>query len=498
MRQFKFDPSRGWKKNEEFMPPPAHTNQILPFNWGWHQNPQLTMEVNQLTGETTLVHNESTRKSRVDYVPAGVVSVPQSSPYEIPQDRGVREVIAKLTEALNERPVWTRRALGNRIGHEKLPVSILKALHHVVYQFKGGPFRDAVIKYGIDPRTDKKYRNYQTVFFQIYEEEGKGSLKQWKDVRTNVPLSKNFIREDPTTHIFDGKTLALDGKIWQLCDITDPLLVRLIKTSTLRDEYEPKSDGYFSNGAWAKIHAIMRIKLIAIRANATLTESDLEDAINVPDVHDDNRKESRYINVPVPDIRMTGSEAPRVVEDEVNSGIIRPTGIRKRRKLRYMRISQNLAKKRSYVSQKPIPAQSRPGVRNQSKKMPQGNQETRSQEQIVPTDGHNAERAATGINSSRAEQRESTSAEYLTAEENADHTREGIVGIEGYVEEDEGEDDEREFEDEDSENRESDEDSGDEGVGNDEDGLEDREDLEGDFDEEEYDSEATDVVDFTT
>ena len=469
------------------MPPPAHTNQTLPFNWGWHQNPQLSMEVNQVTGETTLIHSAAVRKSKVDYVPADILSVPQSSPYEIPEDPGVRAVVAKLTEALNERPVWTRRALGNRIGHEKLPVSILKALHHVVYQFKGGPFRDAVIKYGIDPRTDKKYRNYQTVVFQIYDEEGKGFLKQWKDVRTNVPLSKNVVREDPTTHIFDGKTLALDGKIWQLCDITDPLLVRLINTSTLRDEYEPKSDGYFSNGAWAKIHAIMRTKLIAIRAHATLTDSDLEDAINVPDVHNDNRKESRYISVPVPDIRLAGTAAVQMVEDGEDSGIILPTGVRRRGKLRYMRISENLAKKkkRSYVRTKPIPQQSRPGWRRQGKKIPPVKQGMESQEQM-PTDTRHVESADTSLNSNRAKQQESASVEYPTAEENADHARGNIEGIEADLEEDEDEEgdveDVEDVEDGDSQDGESDEDSGeDSGDEREDDDEEGREDLEGDF-----------------
>lgn len=500
MRQFKFDPSKGWNLNEEFLPPPAYTSHTLPFNWGYHQNPSLSLEVNHVTGETTLAHNESMIKARVDYVPADVESVPQSSPYDLPDDRGSREVIVKLREALKERPIWTRRALGNQINQKKLPVKITQVLHHVAYQFKGGPFRDAVIKYGVDPRTDKKYRQYQTVFFKIYEEASEGSL--WKDVRTNIPLSKNSARQDTTTHIFDGQRMALDGKIWQLCDITDPLLRRLIDNATLRTEYESKSDGYFSNGSWAKIREIMRIKLVAIRAHFTFADTDFEEALKVPDVHGDNKKESHRIPVPVPKITSGESETLRLENGE-NAGLVRNRKcVRKlKTKSRDNRIDQGIIKteKRIYRRIKPIPPQSLPGTRQKAKHDSQYGDKTTSQGQINENSVQNVEVAAT-IYNGQAEQRESNSPEYLTAEETADL---------GDVEEDMEDEDETEeggLEDDDSDGRDLDEESeegelcsGDEDEDDDEDG-EDGEDGEAGpgmvFDEDEYDS-ATNVLDFS-
>ena len=59
------------------------------------------------------------------------------------------------------------------------------------------------------------YRQYQSLFFQFEVD------------------SRKKIR-DAKSHIFDGHTLVKDGRCFQLCDITDPLLRSLIDRPKIR------------------------------------------------------------------------------------------------------------------------------------------------------------------------------------------------------------------------------------------------------------------------
>lgn len=312
LRQFKFNPDRGWKPNEEFLPPPLLTNHVLPFNWGWHQNPHIIQTVNQATGEAALLNRSVSRKFQIEYLSNDAEDTPKVPPLPVPNDPELLSLIGSLNAALEERPLWTRRALSNRVGNSPYLYLLKHALQHVGYQFKGGPFRDAVIKFGVDPRSDPKYRKYQTVFFKLYEEEEKGPFRKWHDNRSTY-LSKRTKLVDLTTHLFDGKSLTLDGKIWQFCDITDPYLAQLVKNSPVCKDFNSAGSGYFYNGSWAKIRAVMKLKLTAIRLGKTIDDEDFEKTIHrVPDIVEDNQRASSRISVPVPDIKLTAAERQKL------------------------------------------------------------------------------------------------------------------------------------------------------------------------------------------
>lgn len=255
------------------------------------------------------------RKFQIEYLGHDAEDTPQGPPIDIPNDPELRSLIVSLNEALEERPVWTRRALSNRVGNSPYLYLLKSALQYVGYQFKGGPFRDAVIKFGVDPRSDPKYRMYQTVFFKLYEEEEKGPFRKWQDNRSNY-LSKRTKLVDLTTHLFDGKSLTLDGKIWQFCDITDPYLAQLVQNSPVCNDFNSAGSGYFYNGAWAKIRAVMKLKLAAIRLGKTIEDEEFEKVIHrVPDIVEDNKRNSNRISVPVPNIKLTDAERQKLEEN---------------------------------------------------------------------------------------------------------------------------------------------------------------------------------------
>lgn len=299
VKKFKLDPSRGVKQNVELIPPPSLTDHPLPFNWGYHQNSAIRIKTDEKTGEKILVNQSAPEKVNTLYISHNVKTVPQAAPKAPPQEPVLRSLVAELLKALDERPIWTRRAILNHIGSVPGLYLLKPAIQYVGYQFRGGPWRDAVIKYGIDPRTDPKYRFYQTLFFKIFDETEKVPGQPWHDIRSEYTRKAHQDASSRVSHIFDGKTISLDGKIWQICDVNDPLVKRIVATDAVRVTCDIDSDGWWCNGTFAKIKAVMRAKISAIRIGRELTEEEFEPTLAFPDVIKDKKKPS----APMPDWR---------------------------------------------------------------------------------------------------------------------------------------------------------------------------------------------------
>jgi general transcription factor 3C polypeptide 5 (transcription factor C subunit 1) len=314
LKTFKLDPSRGPKPNEQLIPPPVMTDHPLPFNWGYHQNPTIKTSIDPTTGAKTLTNTSAPAKLGTLYISHTVASVPTQAPPVPTEDIFLLNLVTSLREALNERPIWTRRALSNRLRDHPSLYLLKPAIQYIGYQFRGGPWRDAIIRYGVDPRSDPKYRYYQTLFFKIFDESERVPGAPWTDIRSEYTrrldktISVDGEKEgvDVESHLFDGRKLCLDGKVWQVCDITDPLIQRICATSTLREKCDLESDGWYCNGTWAKIKAVMRTKITAIRAGKTVPDSAFSATLATPDIV--TGKGMTKISVPVPDLRKYGVE----------------------------------------------------------------------------------------------------------------------------------------------------------------------------------------------
>lgn len=172
--------------------------------------------------------------------------------------------IEELQKLLETRPLVTKRVALNAMP----PVSdsiFKEATQFVGYSFKAGPWRDSLIKYGVDPRKDPKYRFYQTMTFQSDREAFKLAPESAKvgDGNHNTLWARTLRhrRADPTTHIFDGKNITANGKTWQVCDITDPLVHDIFHTENIRRECDVYQWGWYHNGTVAKGRAIMKDKM---------------------------------------------------------------------------------------------------------------------------------------------------------------------------------------------------------------------------------------------
>lgn len=175
----------------------------------------------------------------------------------------------------------------NRVANQEYVYIIKQAFQYVGYMFRSGPWRDAIVKFGIDPRSDPKYRIYQTMMFQIFTRDPDGAgHKRWEDERTRFAKSMRGKEQNKNSHLFDGKTAHMDGKVWQVCDITDPLLKSLLSTIHLREECDIRSDGWYQNGTWAKAKIIMKAKLAKIMEGGTPSDLDYTKLLEIPDVID--------------------------------------------------------------------------------------------------------------------------------------------------------------------------------------------------------------------
>ena len=198
-------------------------------------------------GNLTIVNSQKARKVWTQIVQPDIPHVPMGpASGVIPLDTidpKAQRFVEQISDVLERRPIWTRRALGNQLNGSDWTRWNKTVLQYVSYMFRSGPWRDCIVKFGVDPRSDPKYRIYQSIMYQ-FDGEGKhvkrmrsaanngrrGGARTWAKVKvTKTSPLKN------KSHIFDGKQVGTDGKIWQVCDITDPLLQSILSTPNVRE-----------------------------------------------------------------------------------------------------------------------------------------------------------------------------------------------------------------------------------------------------------------------
>ena len=276
----------------------------LPFIYQYSQNPYVRTTEDGETINVTAVKVIGYFVGAEEPAPTG----PQTQPnMNNPQ---VVRILAEIKKLFEERPIWTRRSLMNRLGSKISTWNELRRhLNYVAYQFKGGPWRDAVIPYGLDPRTSPDYRQYQTVMFKLQRLGDRRPGQSWHSARREEHRSQNEIKADSAdSHLFDGQNYSGDAKLWQVCDITDPLLRKLLDDAKVRANWDIVS-GWYHGGLWAKIKGIMKTKLVAIKFNRKLQDSDFTATLRVADASPvRNPANPHGWHLPLPNLNLTQGE----------------------------------------------------------------------------------------------------------------------------------------------------------------------------------------------
>jgi general transcription factor 3C polypeptide 5 (transcription factor C subunit 1) len=182
-----------------------------------------------------------------------------------------------------QRPIWTRRALLNQFPDDAPFYAARYLIAYVAYAIRSGPWRDTFCKFGVDPRTDRSYRKYQSVLIQLVP-------RDRDKTDANEEYARSWARsKDKTSHIFTGQhAIPPDGKIWQLCDLADPFLRSLVDVPDIyiRPQCETRYFGWYNNGTIAKIRVILKAKVDALSSGESVDETALAKFSNLPDCWD--------------------------------------------------------------------------------------------------------------------------------------------------------------------------------------------------------------------
>ena len=135
-------------------------------------------------------------------------------------DPSMQKVIYELRQLFQERPIMTRRFVLNRLGRD-IFYDLRFASQYCGYAILSGPWRDTMVRFGLDPRQDPEMRKFQTLTVKL-------AFGGEKEKDNKEQTERHFGRVETGTHkeshIFDGKTIVPDGSVWQMCDIVDPQL----------------------------------------------------------------------------------------------------------------------------------------------------------------------------------------------------------------------------------------------------------------------------------
>jgi general transcription factor 3C polypeptide 5 (transcription factor C subunit 1) len=265
IKKFKLDGVVGLPKTQDVGPPPFFSIIQQPYNYSFRQNAYVKL-VTDDSGAVTTVNITAPAKNVKHYLDPDDPNVPLGPPAELTPEESLdprmQEWIANLRAELEKRPLMQRRVYGN-IFEGQNDLELKRASGYCGYTFASGPFKDVLIKFGVDPRSDPKYRIYQAVGFQIAPEaqsaaDDPGSYMRKRRGKREFYGSRKWV---PNTHIFDGTKLYRDGKIWQVCDITDPFLTNLLETAELRTSCDMTFSGWYGNGTWSVLRIVMKDKI---------------------------------------------------------------------------------------------------------------------------------------------------------------------------------------------------------------------------------------------
>lgn len=210
------------------------------------------------------------RKTQTATAEMECLSLPR--PENLPEkpEHYIQLAIDALNKAFENRPIISMRAFNvTHPGHSH--VFLGAAIPYVGHKIKSGPWADTIVKYGVDPRNDPVMRRYQTMNIST-----RGIA--------NAAIPGANVAEGSKAHIFDGSHVGLGTSVFQLCDLTDPNLQKLVQTSDIRTECETEVLGWFHNATLAKIRRILRDKLIRLAESADmLKDEEYEMFLGVPE-----------------------------------------------------------------------------------------------------------------------------------------------------------------------------------------------------------------------
>lgn len=264
----------------ELPAPPRLSSIPLPFNYQYKKNAATVMKEGKLTTRNKHIKLHSIIIKWNDEIPIKPSRQLLNQLELFQKDKAnvfsadVLQTLDYITKLFNDKPIWIRKHI-EAILPVHLKQCLKYALPQVAYTFTKGPWRQAYIKFGVDPKSSSDYAKYQTENFRVP-----------KFVQS-VP--KGFISEVPNgvsrIFKFDGEELP-SSLLFQLENLTDSLVVELLKKGTFREECD-FYDGWYDSLTMAKLRRLMRYKLRTLVEGGRLDETRVDYIINKLQIQDE-------------------------------------------------------------------------------------------------------------------------------------------------------------------------------------------------------------------
>jgi general transcription factor 3C polypeptide 5 (transcription factor C subunit 1) len=204
----------------------------------------------------------------------------------------LQTLVAEIKDLLKERPIITRHMLYNKLGWDKR-TRLRQAAVYCGYFFESGPWREALVAWGVDPRKDPSYRKYQTVSFMSYKK--RGTARHHDAFDKHVQMLRRMTADQlEHQHEFDGIHASDTGNTFQFCDVTDPLLAKVLATEDIRTTCAPTFQGWYHVGTWAKATVILKDKMNTIIGGEVPDDTLYERVSHWPELWDDKEIFSTY------------------------------------------------------------------------------------------------------------------------------------------------------------------------------------------------------------
>ncbi|GAA5994901.1 TFIIIC subunit 5 family protein [Rhodotorula paludigena] len=295
------------KPNEDFdepafLPPPAFSRHTLPQIFDLKPASGSVRAMGEAGTERliTLGRHKSRPMQSILFVQPDVPTKPEESLLKELGRTTHSALEQRMLELLEGRPVWTRSALLNQLSPEqnKFSRADKSCWPMVAYTFSDGPFKDLIVRFGYDPRKEREARFYQHIILRNV-----ANVRQRAQPNTRSTAQANAARlrvnrDTPTaddspavtgdanqSHIFDGEHIS--GKVahYQLCDISDPLIARLIRSEEgiLSECSSDASEGWWARDYLDQIRQVIRRKWNALyNSGVGVDDDDCDDLLRLP------------------------------------------------------------------------------------------------------------------------------------------------------------------------------------------------------------------------
>ncbi|WVO20802.1 uncharacterized protein IAS62_002102 [Cryptococcus decagattii] len=188
-----------------------------------------------------------------------------------------QDLLQKLRQAFEKRPVWVKQSLLAQFSEEEQGEMKREKAYFptVAYVINTGVYSKCLVKYGYDPRLDIESRKLQHIFFYAHKKTVKNPINThpendqdadrregwWEEEQARLIAENKRPPIDPTkANIFDGQYLHKAKADYQLCDISDPFIMRYIDDTKHLSTTCTLKSGWYTFSWITLIKALVRAK----------------------------------------------------------------------------------------------------------------------------------------------------------------------------------------------------------------------------------------------